>query len=304
LELSDKFVEVSKEGTWFVMFYAPWCGHCKKLEPVWHQLSQSLHTSNIRVAKVDCTRFPNVASEFQVKGFPTTIFMKEGQNFHYHGDRTRDHLVDYAERMSLPPINIVEDKYMMKDIMKNQDTFFLYVGTNSGPVWEAYNASAHEFQPHVYFYSVTHTILESSGVDSVPPTPSILVYKDRKFHMYQTGDPVALENRLPLESEETTAEPDVVQLHLPGLDDLRHWINHERFPSMVKITPGNFHQVLKTQKYIVIAVLEEDKVGRMSKVMRDYKEALADFALEHRHIYHEKFLFGWTGSPDLVIRWP
>jgi thioredoxin domain-containing protein 10 len=215
--------------------------------------------------------------------------MKEGQNFHYHGDRTRDHLVDYAERMSLPPINIVEDKYMMKDIMKNQDTFFLYVGTNSGPVWvsllkgtairqplilclstqEAYNASAHEFQPHVYFYSVTHTILESSGVDSVPPTPSILVYKDRKFHMYQTGDPVALENRLPLESEETTAEPDVVQLHLPGLDDLRHWINHERFPSMVKITPGNFHQVLKTQKYIVIAVLEEDKVGRMSKVMRE-----------------------------------
>ena len=61
--------------------------------------------------------------------------MKEGQNFHYHGDRTRDHLVDYAERMSLPPINIVEDKYMMKDIMKNQDTFFIYVGTNSGPVW-------------------------------------------------------------------------------------------------------------------------------------------------------------------------
>lgn len=45
----------------------------KKLEPIWNQVSQSLYPPVVRVAQVDCTRFPNVASEFKVKGFPTLI---------------------------------------------------------------------------------------------------------------------------------------------------------------------------------------------------------------------------------------
>ena len=45
----------------------------KKLEPIWNQVSQSLYPPVVRVAQVDCTRFPSVASEFKVKGFPTLI---------------------------------------------------------------------------------------------------------------------------------------------------------------------------------------------------------------------------------------
>mgnify|MGYP004598220385 CR=1 FL=1 len=51
--------------------YAPWCAHCKRLEPIWAHVAQHLHATSIRVGRVDCTRFTSVAHAFKVKGFPT-----------------------------------------------------------------------------------------------------------------------------------------------------------------------------------------------------------------------------------------
>ena len=93
LELSDRFLPLRHEGMWLVMvilkefflkhfnnllyslkFYAPWCGHCKKLEPIWKHVDQSLAGKMpVRVGRIDCTRFTSVATEFSIKGFPTIL---------------------------------------------------------------------------------------------------------------------------------------------------------------------------------------------------------------------------------------
>jgi thioredoxin domain-containing protein 10 len=55
-------------------FYAPWCGHCKKLEPIFKHVDQSLAMDrDVRVGRIDCTRFPSMAQEFNIKGYPTLI---------------------------------------------------------------------------------------------------------------------------------------------------------------------------------------------------------------------------------------
>lgn len=49
----DELVLGSKD-IWFVEFYAPWCGHCKKLEPEWNEAASKLK-GQVKLGKVDAT---------------------------------------------------------------------------------------------------------------------------------------------------------------------------------------------------------------------------------------------------------
>lgn len=73
-----------------VMFYAPWCGHCKMTKPEYVKTAEFFKDDpKVELAAVDCTKHYAVCSSQGVKGYPTLKYFnyyKDVQN--YDGGRT------------------------------------------------------------------------------------------------------------------------------------------------------------------------------------------------------------------------
>uniref|UniRef100_A0A7S2V1W0 Thioredoxin domain-containing protein n=1 Tax=Fibrocapsa japonica TaxID=94617 RepID=A0A7S2V1W0_9STRA len=83
-------------GDWFVEFYAPWCGHCKRLTPVWEEIATELK-GTVNVAKVDGTQNRKLLKRFGVSGFPTLKFFHHGKMYSYKGARTAEALTEFVK---------------------------------------------------------------------------------------------------------------------------------------------------------------------------------------------------------------
>lgn len=92
----DEVVFGSKD-MWLIEFYAPWCGHCKNLEPEWSKAATELK-GKIKVAKVDATVSTQLGNRYQVRGYPTIKIFPPGEKNdskveNYEGGRTSDAIV-------------------------------------------------------------------------------------------------------------------------------------------------------------------------------------------------------------------
>jgi thioredoxin domain-containing protein 5 len=97
---AESFQQGIESGVAFIKFYAPWCGHCKRLVPTWQSLAEKfVSNANVKIAKVDCTLSENrdLCSEQGVNGFPTLFIYKNGEKIsEYNGSRSLDDLHEFV----------------------------------------------------------------------------------------------------------------------------------------------------------------------------------------------------------------
>ncbi|XP_078444049.1 protein disulfide isomerase-like 2-3 [Wolffia australiana] len=92
----DDLVIKSKD-LWIVEFFAPWCGHCKKLAPEWKRASNNLK-GKVKLGHVDCDAEKSLMSRFNVQGFPTILVFGHDKDSPqpYEGARTASAIESFA----------------------------------------------------------------------------------------------------------------------------------------------------------------------------------------------------------------
>ncbi len=73
---AEKFIEDLGVNLTMVDFHASWCGPCRTLTPIIEKVSEE---KNVKILKVDADEFKDIATSLRVRGIPTVIFFKDGQ---------------------------------------------------------------------------------------------------------------------------------------------------------------------------------------------------------------------------------
>ncbi|XP_033726547.1 thioredoxin domain-containing protein 5-like [Pecten maximus] len=208
----------------FVMFYAPWCGHCKRLSPVWDELAQFFNKdfgmSKLIIGKVDCTLETALCADHDVTGYPTLkYFKKEGsESVRFRGSRGLREFQEFIEEQfildddntemekplepekALGPLAELTDETFEKEIATG-NTFVKFYAPWCGhckslaPTWDSL-AQEFEKEPSVTIAKVDCTIHKTTcGKQSIRGYPTLVFFKNgQKEQEYSNRDLNSLKN--------------------------------------------------------------------------------------------------------------
>jgi len=126
IDLSDDIFadEVLNKDVILVEFYAPWCGHCKRLAPEFDIAAAALLKNDppVALAKVDCTEAgKSSCQKYGVSGYPTLKIFRNGQPSDYEGPRESRGIIDFMRKQAGPSSVLLKDKAHMDKKLADAD---------------------------------------------------------------------------------------------------------------------------------------------------------------------------------------
>lgn len=123
-----------------VEFFAPWCGHCKTLAPIYEELAGAFQHAKdkVQIAKVDADAERDLGKRFGVQGFPTLKFFdgKSDKPSEYNSARDLASLSDFItdktgvkpkKKLELPSqVNMLTDETFAKTVGGDKHVFVAF----------------------------------------------------------------------------------------------------------------------------------------------------------------------------------
>uniref|UniRef100_A0A671TW54 protein disulfide-isomerase n=1 Tax=Sparus aurata TaxID=8175 RepID=A0A671TW54_SPAAU len=207
-----------------------------------------------------------LAKEFKVRGYPAILMLKKDVKYNYSGPRTREGILDFANRVGGPLVRSLSSLQLFQHAMDRHDVMFVYVGATS-PLKGNYTSAAEELIIHTYFFSASRDVLPK--VVSLPSLPAVVVFKDGAYFTFNV-------------------ERD---------GDLKSWINRERFQNYMKIDSYTLYAMGETGKLVLLALVEANSLCKES--LR-YKSLVEKVSSENRETYSRHFHFGYMEGGDYI----
>lgn len=206
-----------------VEFFAPWCGHCKRLAPEYETAATELKKSNIPIAKVDADKEENkpLAARFGIRGFPTLKLFRKGKVVSdYQGDRTSDAIVSYMKKQSLPAISTLTSADQAKTFSTSDRLVAVgFFNDKESSEYKAFKEASDALRDNILFGEVVGNADVNKEFE-VTDTPTVILFKQ-----FDEGKNV---------------------LNKDGFADIQTFLKTNSVPLIDEIGPNNYQNYLES----------------------------------------------------------
>jgi len=158
---SDFDSRLADMDTALVMFYAPWCGHCKRLKPEFEKSSSDLLANDppVHLVKVDCTEAgKDTCGRFEVRGYPTLKIFKSGElSSDYNGPREAAGITKFMRSQVGPASKEIKTVAEAEKMLAKDDVVIFGFGAADSTVMKTFAKTADKLRQE---YNFAHTSAE------------------------------------------------------------------------------------------------------------------------------------------------
>ncbi|KAJ7723401.1 protein disulfide isomerase [Mycena metata] len=245
----DNFHATIEQGGTFVKFYAPWCGHCKKLAPVWKQLAKAM-TGKVTIAEVNCEAHEKLCKSQDVGGYPMLVYYPPGApKAEYTMGRKLEQLKSFAEKASASATQPIQPAEVDAYVSDSPAIYLLlYPAGESHLVKTVSRLAAPLLGSPLIYTSDSPVLFKRYAVPSSAPWV-VIALKDHNPH---------------------TAAAMFIGGPTAGAD-LTTWLLENRLPTSLELMQETFQSVMNAphSPLVVIAAVTKDTQEKVAERFRD-----------------------------------
>lgn len=207
---------VGKAKFALVEFYAPWCGHCKKLKPEYAKAATVLkeYNEDIVIGKVDATKEKDLAEKYEVQGYPTLKWFTDGDATEYSGGRDTDSIVRWVKKKTGPPALVITSLEDLKKAEGENEVIVLgYFEKFEGGVFDQFVAAARKAEDVTHAQTTNKDVAIKAGAADKPPSVAIIKNFDD-----EDRETMVLKKDISAENLEEFAQAEKLPLVIPFID--------------------------------------------------------------------------------------